>query len=100
MRFVTLYGMALLSISLLLIVVFMEFRYNYFFIFFSKEILIPFFPAYIEANGYRKKKNSLLFIFYTLFGSLLMLIAIFLLTYFVGTTDLELIWLSEFSICE
>ncbi len=92
-----LYGIALLSVSLLLIIVFMSLDIIIFYLFFE-GILIPFF-VYIGIAGYRKRRihASFLFFFYTLFGSLFMLIAIFSLYLHCGTTDLELIWLSEFS---
>lgn len=95
--FGNLYAHTLLSISFLLIIVFYCLDIIIFYLFFE-GILIPFF-AYIGIAGYRKRRihAAFLFFFYTLFGSLFMLIAIFSLYLHSGSTDLEFIWLSEFN---
>ncbi len=92
-----LYGTSLLSISILLIIVFYSLDILVFYIFFE-GILIPFF-AYIGISGYKKRRihASFLFFFYTLFGSLFMLISIFSLYLHAGTTDIELLWLTEYN---
>lgn len=91
------YGIALLSISFLLIVVFYTLDILVFYIFFE-GVLIPFF-AYIGISGYKKRRihAAFLFFFYTLFGSLFMLVSIFSIYLHTGTTDIELLWLSEFN---
>ena len=91
------YALFLFSISILLIVVFISLDIIIFYIFFE-AILIPFF-AYIGISGYRKRRihASYLLFFYTLVGSLFMLVSIFSLYIHSGTTDLEIIWLSEFN---
>lgn len=91
------YGISLLSISFLLIVVFYTLDILVFYIFFE-GVLIPFF-AYIGISGYKKRRihASFLFFFYTLFGSLFMLVSIFSIYLHTGTTDIELLWLSEFN---
>lgn len=91
------YGIALLSISFLLIVVFYTLDILVFYIFFE-GVLIPFF-AYIGISGYKKRRihAAFLFFFYTLFGSLFMLVSIFSIYLHAGTTDIELLWLTEFN---
>jgi proton-translocating NADH-quinone oxidoreductase chain M len=68
-----------------------------FYIFFE-AILIPFF-IYIGICGYRNRRihAAYLFFFYTLFGSLIMLMAIMFIYLHCGTTDVQLLWTSEFS---
>jgi proton-translocating NADH-quinone oxidoreductase chain M len=92
-----LYALSLFSISILLIIVFYSLDLILFYIFFE-AILIPFF-VYIGISGYRKRRihASFLLFFYTLVGSLFMLISIFSLYIHCGTTDLEIIWLSEYN---
>jgi proton-translocating NADH-quinone oxidoreductase chain M len=92
-----LYGLFLFSISILLVIVFCSLDLIVFYIFFE-AILIPFF-AYIGISGYRKRRihASYLLFFYTLVGSLFMLVSIFSLYIHSGTTDLEIIWLTEYN---
>jgi proton-translocating NADH-quinone oxidoreductase chain M len=92
-----LYALALFSISFLLIIVFYSLDLIIFYIFFE-AILIPFF-VYIGISGYRKRRihASFLLFFYTLVGSLFMLVSIFSLYLHCGTTDLEIIWLAEYN---
>jgi proton-translocating NADH-quinone oxidoreductase chain M len=92
-----LYGIALFSISLLLIIVFCSLDLIIFYIFFE-AILIPFF-VYIGISGYRKRRihAAYLLFFYTLVGSLFMLVSIFSLYLHCGTTDLEIVWLTEYN---
>jgi NADH-quinone oxidoreductase subunit M len=87
----------LLSIEILLIFVFSVIDLLLFYIFFE-AILIPFF-IFIGINGYRKRRihAAYLLFFYTIFGSLLMLISIFAIYLHCGTTDIQLLWNSSFS---
>lgn len=87
----------LISIEILLIFVFAVLDLLLFYIFFE-AILIPFF-VFIGINGYRNRRihAAYLFFFYTLFGSLLMLISIFSIYLHCGTTDIQLLWEAEFS---
>lgn len=91
------YSLFLFSISILLTIVFLSIDLITFYIFFE-AILIPFF-AYIGVSGYKKRRihASYLLFFYTLVGSLFMLISIFTLYIHSGTTDLEIIWLTEYN---
>jgi proton-translocating NADH-quinone oxidoreductase chain M len=87
----------LISIEILLIFVFSVIDLLLFYIFFE-AILIPFF-VFIGINGYRKRRihAAYLLFFYTLFGSLLLLISIFAIYLHCGTTDIQLLWNSSFS---
>lgn len=75
----------------ILIAVFSTLDILFFYIFFEL-ILIPFFLL-IGISSYRKRRihASYLFFFYTLVGSFLMLISIFLLYSFTATTNFELL---------
>lgn len=88
----------LISIEILLILVFSVIDLLLFYIFFE-AILIPFF-IFIGINGYRKRRihAAYLLFFYTLFGSLLMLISIFAIYLHCGTTDIQILWNSYFSV--
>ena len=62
-----------------------------------EAILIPFF-IYIGIAGYKTRRihAAYLFFFYTLVGSFMSLIAIFFILLCVGSTDVEIIWNTEF----
>jgi len=70
----------------------------FFFYIFFEAILIPFFIM-IGLHGSRDRKvhASYLLFFYTLFGSLLMLISIFLVYLHIGTTNFIILSGAEFS---
>lgn len=87
----------LLSIEIILIFFFSVIDLLLFYIFFE-AILIPFF-VFIGINGYRKRRihAAYLLFFYTLFGSLLMLISVFAIYLHCGTTDVQLLWTAQFS---
>lgn len=87
----------LISIEILLIFVFSVVDLLLFYIFFEAT-LIPFF-MFIGINGYRNRRihAAYLLFFYTLFGSLLMLISIFSIYLHCGTTDIQVLWEAEFS---
>lgn len=82
----------LFIVGLLLLVVFYTLDLLIFYISFEM-ILVPFF-IYIGVTGYRKRRihAAYLFFFYTLIGSFFMLISIFFIYLYTGTTDLEVIW--------
>jgi len=84
------------SIGILLLIVFSVFDILIFYISFE-AILLPFF-IYIGIAGYRQRRihASYLFFFYTIIGSFFMLISIFFLFIYSGTTYLELLWVTEF----
>ncbi len=82
----------LFTVGILLLFVFYTLDLLIFYISFEL-ILIPFF-TYIGISGYRKRRihAAYLFFFYTLIGSFFMLISIFIIYSYVGTTDLEILW--------
>lgn len=82
----------------LLIFVFCSLDLLIFYILFE-IILIPFFVL-IGISSFRKRRihASYLFFFYTLIGSFLMLISIFLLYSFTGTTNLEILINNEYTV--
>ena len=88
---------ALFSIEILLFFIFTVMDLLLFYIFFE-IILVPFF-IYIGINGYRKRRihAAYLFFFYTLAGSLLMLISIMIIYLHCGTTNIYILWNSDFS---
>lgn len=87
----------LFTVGLLLIFVFYTLDLLIFYISFEL-ILIPFF-TYIGVSGYRKRRihASYLFFFYTLIGSFFMLISIFIIYSYTGTTDIEILWNIEWT---
>ena len=81
----------------LLIIVFSVLDIFVFYIFFE-SILIPMFLLIgIWGSRLRKIRAGFLFFFYTLVGSLLMLISIFIIYTFVGTTDYQVVLLYDFN---
>ena len=91
------YIICLFSIEVLLIGVFLVSDLFLFFVFFE-GILIPFFIM-IGLFGTRTRKihASYLLFFYTLVGSILMLISIFYIYLHLGSTAYQILWTSEFS---
>lgn len=82
---------SLLAIELLLIMVFTTTDILIFYIFFE-AILIPFF-IFIGLNAYRKRRihASYLLFFYTIAGSIFMLVSILAIYTYTGTTDLYIL---------
>jgi len=82
---------SLVAIELLLLVVFTTTDLLIFYIFFE-AILIPFF-IFIGINAYRKRKThaAYLLFFYTIAGSIFMLISILTIYTYTGTVDLYVI---------
>jgi NADH-ubiquinone oxidoreductase chain 4 len=91
------YISCILAIEVILILVFLVMDILLFYIFFE-AVLIPFFIM-IGLRGKRKRRihASYMLFFYTMFGSLIMLIAIYLLYLHTGTTNMQLLWGAEFS---
>jgi NADH-ubiquinone oxidoreductase chain 4 len=87
-----------LILETLQIAVFVVLDLLLFYIFFE-SVLIPLFIIILSwgASLSRIRAAFLLFL-YTLFGSLFMLLAIMVILYFVGSTDFQLISLSEISL--
>jgi proton-translocating NADH-quinone oxidoreductase chain M len=84
-------SMSLLSIELLLILSFLVWDILFFYVFFEL-ILVPFF-LFIGILGYRKRRihAAYLLFFYTVFGSLFLLLTLIGLWLSCGTTDLLLL---------
>jgi proton-translocating NADH-quinone oxidoreductase chain M len=91
------YLACLLIIEILLFLVFTVLHLFFFYIFFE-AILIPFFIM-IGLHGSRDRKThaAYLLFFYTLFGSLLMLVSILLLYMHTGSTHFQILWGAEYS---
>lgn len=91
------YVVRIFSIEILLILVFTVMHLFFFYIFFE-AILIPFFIM-IGIYGSRDRKVHAMYLlfFYTLFGSLLMLISILLVYVHIGTTNFIILSGAEFS---
>lgn len=83
-------------IGILLLFVFYVLDLLLFYISFE-AILVPFF-VYIGISGYRLRRihAAYLFFFYTLIGSFFTLISIFFLFIQSGSTDIEVLWNTEF----
>jgi proton-translocating NADH-quinone oxidoreductase chain M len=83
-------------IGLLLLIVFYVLDFILFYISFE-AILVPFF-VYIGISGYRVRRihAAYLFFFYTLVGSFFTLISIFFFFLQAGSTDIEILWNTEF----
>jgi proton-translocating NADH-quinone oxidoreductase chain M len=91
------YLLCILCIEILLFLVFTVLHLFFFYVFFE-AILIPFFIM-IGLHGSRDRKvhASYMLFFYTLAGSLLMLVSIFLLYMHTGSTHFQILWGSEYS---
>ena len=91
------YRIAFLVLESLMIAVFSVLDLLLFYIFFE-SVLIPMFII-IGVWGARERKirAAYQFFLYTLFGSVLMLLAILLIYFQAGTTDLEILYTTSFS---
>lgn len=86
-----------LSMELVLVLVFTSLDLIFFYIFFE-TILIPMFLVIgIWGSRQRKVRAAYLFFLYTLFGSLLMLIAVVYIYHTAGTTNYEVLCTMSFS---
>lgn len=91
------YLISFLSMELILILVFTSLDLIFFYICFE-TILIPMFLVIgIWGSRQRKVRAAYLFFFYTLIGSLLMLVAVVYIYHIVGTTGYEALSSYEFS---
>jgi proton-translocating NADH-quinone oxidoreductase chain M len=83
-------------IGILLLIVFYVLDFLLFYISFE-AILVPFF-VYIGISGYRERRihAAYLFFFYTLVGSFFTLISIFFFYIQIGSTDIEILWNTEY----
>ena len=91
------YMLMLLIIELLLINVFSVLDLFFFYIFFE-SILIPMFVLIgIWGSRQRKIHAAYQFFFYTLLGSIIMLIGIIIIIFEIGTTDMQVLLQTKFS---
>jgi NADH:ubiquinone oxidoreductase subunit 4 (subunit M) len=91
------YYICFLSMGALLIFVFSVLDVLVFYIFFESILIPMFFVIGIWGSRTRKIKAAYQFFLYTLIGSVLMLLAIFLIYFEAGTTDFQLLLNVSFS---
>jgi proton-translocating NADH-quinone oxidoreductase chain M len=94
---INMYYIAMLAMELLLICIFITLDLVIFYIFFE-AILIPIFIM-IGLQGLRSRRihAAYLLFFYTLVGSMFMLVAIISIYLHTGSTNIQVLWFSEFS---
>lgn len=91
------YCIAFLVLESLMLAVFCVLDLLLFYIFFE-SVLIPMFVIIgVWGSRERKIRAAYQFFLYTLFGSVLMLLAILLIYFQTGSTDLEILYTSQFS---
>ena len=87
-----------LLLETLQIAVFIVLDLLLFYIFFESVLPILFIVIILYGSGVAKIRSALLFFLYTLAGSLFMLLAILEINTYVGSTDFQLISLSEINL--
>jgi proton-translocating NADH-quinone oxidoreductase chain M len=91
------YCIAFLILESLMIAVFSVLDLLLFYIFFESVLIPMFIIIGVWGSRERKIRAAYQFFLYTLFGSLLMLLAILLIYFQAGTTDLEILYTTTFS---
>jgi len=91
------YYVCFLAMGSFLVFVFSALDILLFYIFFESILMPMFFVIGIWGSRTRKIKAAYQFFLYTLIGSVLMLLAIFLIYFEAGTTDLQLLLTINFS---
>ena len=91
------YYICFLAMGSLLVFVFSALDILLFYVFFESILMPMFFVIGIWGSRTRKIKAAYQFFLYTLIGSVLMLLAIFLIYFEAGTTDLQLLLNINFS---
>lgn len=91
------YMIMLLLTELLLINVFAVLDLFFFYIFFESVLIPMFIIIGVWGSRQRKIHAAYQFFFYTLFGSIIMLIGIVVIYFHTGTTDIQLLAQTEFS---
>ena len=91
------YMIMLLLTELLLLNVFSVLDLFFFYIFFESVLIPMFIIIGIWGSRQRKIHAAYQFFFYTLFGSIIMLIGIIVIYFHTGTTDIQLLAQTEFS---
>ena len=95
--FITEYCIAFLVLESLLILVFTMLDLLMFYIFFESVLIPMFLIIGIWGSRERKIRAAYQFFLYTLLGSVFMLLAILIIYYQAGTTDLQILLTTEFS---
>lgn len=91
------YCIAFLILESLMIAVFSILDLLLFYVFFESVLIPMFIIIGVWGSRERKIRAAYQFFLYTLFGSVLMLLAILLIYFQVGTTDIEILYTSQFS---
>ena len=91
------YCIAFLVLESLMIAVFAVLDLLLFYIFFESVLIPMFIIIGVWGSRERKIRAAYQFFLYTLFGSVLMLLAILLIYFQAGTTDLEILYTTSFS---
>lgn len=91
------YCIAFLILESLMIAVFCVLDLLLFYVFFESVLIPMFIIIGVWGSRERKIRAAYQFFLYTLFGSVLMLLAILLIYFQTGTTDLEILYISKFS---
>ena len=91
------YLLCFLLLEFLLIQVFSVLDLLLFYIFFESVLMPMFIIIGVWGSRERKIRAAYQFFLYTLVGSLLMLLAILVIYFQTGTTDLQILWNTEFS---
>ena len=91
------YCIAFLILESLMIAVFCVLDLLLFYVFFESVLIPMFIIIGVWGSRERKIRAAYQFFLYTLFGSVLMLLAILLIYFQTGTTDLEILYTSKFS---
>lgn len=91
------YLLCFLLLEFLLIQVFSVLDLLLFYVFFESVLMPMFIIIGVWGSRERKIRAAYQFFLYTLVGSLLMLLAILVIYFQTGTTDLQVLWNTEFS---
>lgn len=91
------YCIAFLVLESLMIAVFSVLDLLLFYVFFESVLIPMFIIIGVWGSRERKIRAAYQFFLYTLFGSVLMLLAILLIYFQAGTTDLEILYTTHFS---
>ena len=91
------YCIAFLVLETLMVTVFSVLDLLLFYIFFESVLIPMFIIIGVWGSRERKIRAAYQFFLYTLFGSVLMLLAILLIYFQTGTLDIEMLYLSDFS---
>ena len=91
------YMIFFLSLELILILVFISLDILFFYVFFEGVLIPMFLLIGFFGSRERKIRASYLFFLYTLVGSLFMLIGVIYFYFVVGSTNFEILFISNFS---